>query len=125
MDIESIRQYCLSLPHTTEDMAFGDDVILFRVCDKIFACCNLDGESYCTIKTDPEYGIELREQYSAIEPAWHWNKKYWSQIRQDGTIRESFMKQLLRHSYIQVVKKLQKRIKDSHPEITTITEELE
>jgi predicted DNA-binding protein (MmcQ/YjbR family) len=34
MNIESVREYCLSLPMTTEDMAFGDDYLLLRVCDR-------------------------------------------------------------------------------------------
>ena len=38
MNIESIREYCLSLPSTSEDMPFGDEYLVIRVCGKIFAC---------------------------------------------------------------------------------------
>ena len=121
MDIESIREYCLSLPLTTEDMAFGEDCLLFRVCDKIFACLNLTGTDYLTVKCDSEYAIELRERYSEIEPAWHWNKKFWNQMPLRGGLRNDLILSLIRHSYSEVVKKLPKRLKTDHPELLEIT----
>ena len=120
MDIESIREYCLSLPLTTEDMAFGEDCLLFRVCDKIFACLNLTGTDYFTVKCDPEYAIELRERYSEIEPAWHWNKKFWNQMPLNGGLRNDLILSLIRHSYSEVVKKLPKRLKTEHPELLEV-----
>ena len=50
MNIEDIREYCLSLPCTTEDMAFGDDYLLLRVCGKIFACIGLLRPDYLVLK---------------------------------------------------------------------------
>lgn len=50
MDIEEVRDYCLSLPLATEDQPFGDDNLIFRVCDKIFACLSLDGDDYFALK---------------------------------------------------------------------------
>lgn len=120
MNIESIREYCLSLPHTTEDMAFGDSCLLLRVCNKIFACCSLDGDDILAVKSRPEIVIDLIERYSEIEPAWHWNKKYWIQFRFDCSLSEDFIKSLIRASYKEVVNKLPKRIKNEYPEITTI-----
>lgn len=49
MNIESIRDYCLSLPATGEDMAFGDDYLLLRVCGRIFACLNLARPDYLVV----------------------------------------------------------------------------
>ncbi len=40
MNIEQIREYCLSLPYATEDMPFGEDYLVIRICDKIFASRN-------------------------------------------------------------------------------------
>ena len=37
MNIEDVREYCLSLPNTTEDMPFGDDILCLRVDGRIFA----------------------------------------------------------------------------------------
>ena len=78
MNIEEIREYCLSLPMSTEDMPFDDEHLVLRVCGKIFACIALDRPDYFVLKCDPDYAIELRDSYSEIEPAWHWNKRHWN-----------------------------------------------
>lgn len=122
MYIESLREYCLSLPMATEDMAFGDDCLLFRVCGKIFACYSFVREDYFVVKTDPDYAIDLRDRHPEIEPAWHWNKKYWSQIGLCGHLTENFVKSLIRHSYARVVENLPKRLRTMYPEITAVEE---
>ena len=121
MDIETIRNYCLSLPMTSEDMAFGEDHLLVRVCDKIFGCLDLIANDFLVLKADPEYAIELRDRYPEIEPAWHWNKKYWIQLSLSGKLKEELILSLIRHSYSEVVRKLPKRIKTEHPELTSIS----
>ena len=55
MNIEIIREYCLSKPLATEDTAFGPDYILFRVYDKIFACIDLERPDLVVVKCDAEY----------------------------------------------------------------------
>lgn len=111
MDIESVRNYCLSFPEATEDTPFGDDVLIFRVCNKIFASLPLTGENIIQMKCDPDYSIELRDRYSAIEPAFHWNKKYWIQLPFDGPLSRELVESLITHSYSEVVKKLPRTIR--------------
>ena len=80
MNIEEVRDYTLSLPGVTEDQPFGDDIITFRLEGKIFVCLWLgggkhdmkDGEPRLALKLSPERNEELREQYAAVTPAWHW-----------------------------------------------------
>lgn len=120
MDIEGIREYCLSLPLTSEDMAFGDDYLLLRVCGKIFACYGFARNDYFVVKCDPEQALELRERYPEIAPAWHWNKKYWNQISLTGSLSDDFIRSLLRHSYSEVVKKLPLRTRNQFPELTEV-----
>lgn len=120
MNIEEVREYCLSLPMTSEDMAFGDDYLLFRVNGKIFGCIGLVRTDYFVVKCDPDYAIDLRDNYREIEPAWHWNKKYWNQISLEGTLRSDFIKSLIRHSYSEVVKKFPRRFRAAHPALTAI-----
>lgn len=121
MDIESIRDYCLSLPLTSEDTAFGEDYLLFRVCGKIFACYGFNLEDYFVVKCDPDYALDLRDRHDEIIPAWHWNKRYWNQIRLHGNLPDDFILSLIRHSYSEVVKKLPRRIKTMHPYINSIS----
>ena len=126
MNVESVREYCLSLPLVTEDTAFGDDNILFRVFDKIFACLSIDGDDYLAVKCDPAYAVTLRERYEGIEPAWHWNKKYWNQLAiQSGALSDDMIESLIRHSYSEVVNKLPRRVRTEHPEIALIRGDLD
>lgn len=120
MNIEAIRAYCLKLPHTTEDMAFGEAYLLFRVCNRIFACYGFEREDYFVLKCDPDYAVELRDRHPEIEPAWHWNKRYWNQLRLSGQLSDELIRALIRHSYNEVVKKMPRRTRDEHPGLTDI-----
>lgn len=120
MNIEEIRLYCLSLPMTSEDMPFGDEHLILRVCGKIFACIGLERPDYFVLKCDADYALDLRDRYPEIEPAWHWNKRYWNQHSLRGSLTSDFLKSLIRHSYSEVVKKLPRKIKTEHPELLEI-----
>ena len=120
MDIESIRDYCQSLPLATEDLGLGEDYLLFRVCGKIFACYGFVRDDYFVLKADPDYSVELRDRYVEISPAWHWNKKYWNQISLRGVLNDDFIKSLIRHSYAEVVRKLPQSVRKLNTEITEI-----
>ncbi|MDE6085793.1 MAG: MmcQ/YjbR family DNA-binding protein [Muribaculaceae bacterium] len=122
MDIESTREYCLSLPLVTEDMAFGPECLVFRICNKIFACLNLDGRDIIAVKSDPDYALELRDRFPDIEPAWHWNKRYWNQFSLKGGLSTEMIKSLIRHSYSEVVKSLPRKIKIENPVICTVVQ---
>ncbi|MBD5311310.1 MAG: MmcQ/YjbR family DNA-binding protein [Bacteroides sp.] len=122
MNVEYIRKYCLSLPTTSEDMGFGEEYLLFRVCGKIFACYGFVRENYFVLKVNPDYALDLRDKYIEISPAWHWNKKYWNEVSLYGTLNDDFIKSLIRHCYAEVVKKLPKSTKGQHTEICEIHE---
>ena len=115
MNIEEIRDYCLSLPMVTEDMPFGDDYLVLRVCGKIFACVGFERPDYFVLKCNPEYALDLRDRYAEIEPAWHWNKKYWNQLNLRGCLTDHLVRSLIRHSYGEVVAKLPKKLKNEYP----------
>ena len=76
MNIETIREYCLSLPAATEDFPFDETTLVFRVSGKIFAMIDLENTEWFVLKCDPEYAIELREEHQEITGAWHMNKKH-------------------------------------------------
>lgn len=111
MDIERFREICLSLPEATEDMPFDETVVVFRLKEKIFGCIALDKPEMGILKCDPELAIELRERYPAIQPAYHWSKKYWNQILFDGSVSDDMIADLARHSYNEVNKKLPKKLR--------------
>ena len=121
MDIEQVREYTLSILGVTEDQPFGDDIITFRIEGKIFLCLWLggshhdmrDSEPRFALKLTPERNEELREQYSAVTPAWHWNKKHWSDVYYEQ-LEEDLVKSLIKESYDLVVSKLPKSIRQNY-----------
>jgi len=108
MNIEEFRGYCLSLNGVTEDLPFGDDALVFKVCSKMFALCNLGNELQVNLKCDPEIAIQLREKYPSVLPGYHMNKKHWNTIIIDGSINDLLIKQWIFDSYNLVVKNLSK-----------------
>ena len=60
MNIEEFREYCLSLPNVTEDMPFDENVLVFRLHEKIFACVAMDRPDLATMKCDPGKAIDIR-----------------------------------------------------------------
>ena len=99
MNIETLREYCISKPGATEGFPFGDDTLVFKVGGRMFALANLDGDLRINLKCDPEYSIELRERYPSITPGWHMNKKYWNTVEVDGSLSDSMIRSLIDHSY--------------------------
>lgn len=115
MDISEIREYCLSLPFTTEDMPFDDDVVTLRVGGKIFVMLSLSDTSRVSMKCAPDYAEDLRERYEAIRPAWHMNKRHWNDVGLDADVPSSLLRHLLRHSYNCVVRGLPRALRDTIP----------
>ena len=75
MNIEEIREYCLAKPAVTEGFPFGQDVLVFKVMNKMFALTGLDGDPpFINLKCDPDRAIELRGRYEAVQPGYHMNK---------------------------------------------------
>lgn len=112
MNIESTREYCLSLPQVTEDFPFDETTLVFRVGGKIFAMIDLEDTTWFVLKCEPDYALDLRERHPEIAPAWHMNKKHWNQINLFGTLPDSLIQSLVRHSYNEVVKKMPKRVRE-------------
>jgi predicted DNA-binding protein (MmcQ/YjbR family) len=86
MNIEILREYCLSKKNVTESFPFGDDTLVFKTEGRIFALVNLEGDLSINLKCNPARAIELRERYSSVIPGYHMNKKHWNTIYIDGSV---------------------------------------
>ena len=121
MNIEQVREYILSLVGVTEDQPFGDDVITFRLEGKIFVCLSLGGDEHelkhseprLALKLSPERNEELREKFPSVTPAWHWNKKHWSDVYYEQ-LEDSQVKDWIKESYLLVASKLPKAIRQKY-----------
>lgn len=122
MNVESLREYCLSLPLATEDFPFDETTLVFRVVGKIFAMLDLERPDVVSLKCNPNYALQLREEHPEISGAWHMNKKYWNQVNLSGHLEDELVQGLVRHSYAEVVKKLTRKERAEHEEITTVRE---
>ena len=97
MNIEQVRDFVLSLYGVTEDQPFGDDNITFRVEGKIFLCLWLANDKQ-----------GARDE--AVTPAFHWNKKHWSDIYYEQLEPEQVMAWIV-ESYELIVSKLPKAVR--------------
>ena len=122
MNVESLREYCLSLPLATEDFPFDETTLVFRVVGKIFAMLDLERPDVVSLKCNPDYALQLREEHPEISGAWHMNKKYWNQVNLSGHLEDELVQGLVRHSYAEVMKKLTRKERAEHEEITTARE---
>lgn len=109
MDVESVREYCLGKKAVTEGFPFDETSLVVKVMDKMFALISLDSADRISLKCDPEYALELREKYDGVEGAYHFNKKYWNQVFFDRDVDGKLLKQLIDHSYDEVIKKFTKK----------------
>ena len=106
MNIEEIRDYCLSLPEVEETLPFGPDVLVYKVNGKVFLLLPLDAEELrLNVKCNPERALELREQYNCVLPGYHMNKKHWNTIIVNDSITSALLKEWINHSYELVSKR--------------------
>ncbi len=105
MNIEVLREYCLSKKNVTESFPFGDDTLVFKAAGKIFVLANLDGDLSLNLKCDPALAIELRERFTSVIPGYHMNKKHWNTVFIDGSIPDKDVLSWIDHSYNLVLKK--------------------
>jgi predicted DNA-binding protein (MmcQ/YjbR family) len=127
MDIETYRNYCLSKNGVTESLPFDEVTLVFKVMRKMFAITRLDSDTCrVTLKCDPEYALELREQHAAIQPGFHTNKKHWNTVLfEGGDLSNDFLHTLIDHSYDMVVKGMKKSEKQELLELGIEGSELE
>ena len=86
MNIEDLREYCISLPEVEECFPFDEVTLVMKTGGKMFALIPLDEVETCiSVKCNPELAIELRETYSCVEPAFHMNKTHWNTISVNNT----------------------------------------
>jgi len=111
MDIETVRTYCLSFPHATEKLQWGNDLV-FKIAGKMFAVLVLEGASkYClSFKCTEEKFAELIEE-DGIDPAPYSARYNWVALESFDVLSEKELKALLRNSYDLVFEKLPKKTK--------------
>ena len=118
MNIEQLYSYCLKKKEVTEHFPFDESTLVFKVLGKMFVIAPLDrwekGEATVTLKCDPDYSTELREQYQSIHPGHYVSNKHWNTVDiYKNELQPKFILELIDHSYDMVVKGLPKKLRDT------------
>lgn len=114
MDFDLFLQLVTAHPDVEEGFPFDQDTMVFKVKGKMFALTSLsdweEGKPSVNLKCDPSRAIVLREQYQAVIPGYHMNKKHWNTVFIQGDVSSNLLKELIAHSYQLVRKSLPKKL---------------
>lgn len=109
MNFEVLRNYLLSKPQAVEDFPFDETTLVLKVCGKMFAALGINDDPLrVNLKCDPLKAELLREQYSAVSPGYHMNKRHWNTVLLDGSVPEAELWMMIDESYRLVVNGLPK-----------------
>lgn len=115
MNVEELREYCLSLLQAKENQPWAEPkyqmLVTYTVGDKWFCLLNLD-EKRINVKCAPENIIEMQQRYEGAFPAWHMNKEHWLGVELDSDIPTEQIKKLLKDGYDLIVSKLTRKVRE-------------
>ncbi|MDP2424523.1 MAG: MmcQ/YjbR family DNA-binding protein [Bacteroidales bacterium] len=103
MNIEELRNYCLSKPGATECFPFDKTTLVFKVCGKMFALTDLEDALSINLKCTPEKVLELREHYACVLPGYHMSKIHWNTVVIDGSVDDILVREWIDESYRLIV----------------------
>ena len=116
MNIQQLYEFCLSKKGVTEHFPFDEDTLVFKVGGKMFCLTSLkkweSGDHSINLKCNPEYALELRAQYEAVNPGYHMSKIHWNTVDVDKDLPLKDVLKLIEHSYDLVFKSLTKKVQN-------------
>lgn len=120
MNIEELRDYCLSMEGVTEKTPFGrfarrfDSVLVFYIIDHMFCMTDMDDFTSVTVKTDPEVIEELKVTRSSVSSHRNMSERHWIQLNFNGDVSDREIYTLVKKSYEIVKSKYTKKNKERH-----------
>lgn len=105
MNIEQLREFCLSFEGVTEKTPFGkfaarfDSILVFYVCGHMFCLFDMNDFAGVTVKGEPDRIAELLETRSACMSHRNMSRKYWIQLNFGGDISDAEIRSMVRRSY--------------------------
>ena len=108
MTLEQIRAFCTSLPHVTEKIQWGDDLV-FKVGGKMFCVAYTGVPTNCSFRPDDEQRFELLEIEGVI-PAPYMARAGWVSVRDTKAVKAAEIKKGIRSSYDYYFAKLPKKV---------------
>ncbi|MDO4230144.1 MAG: MmcQ/YjbR family DNA-binding protein [Capnocytophaga sp.] len=117
MNIEELRDFCLSLKGAEEKMPFDDKTLVFTVKGKMFCDTDITNFEFINLKFTPEEVIRLREEYEEITEGYYMNKKHWNSVKVNSSITDQQLKDWITDSYKLVVLGLPKKVQKELSEL--------
>jgi predicted DNA-binding protein (MmcQ/YjbR family) len=112
MNVDWLRELCLSFPGATEQIQWGN-VLLFKVGGKMFALTPLEPAPVClSFKASPETFAELTERPNII-PAPYLARAQWVALETRDALSAQELARLLRESYEMVFAKLPRKAREA------------
>lgn len=108
MNAEWVRTFCNSLPHVSEQVQWGNDLV-FKIGGKMFAVTCLDpADNWVSFKTDPEGFAELTDRVGVI-PAPYLARAHWVALQTPKALTQTELRDRLKAAYNLVLEKLPKK----------------
>ena len=110
MNIEELREFCLSLPDVTEDIKWEEHLV-FSVAGKIFCLTGLEPPMQVALKV-PEEQFDDLTQGGEIIQASHFARRQWVTILVETRLSRAEWEQYISQSYNLIKSKLPKKTRD-------------
>ena len=110
MRLHALRQFALSLPHTTVVKQWGEHLV-FKVAGKMFLIIGLDGETIdgVTFKCTPDHEFDELTDIDGVTQAPYCAKRHWVRVGDLLALPPAELERRIRRSYDLVVAKLPKK----------------
>lgn len=105
MNIEDLRDYCLSFDGVTEKTPFGkfaarfDSILVFYVCGHMFCMFDIDDFTGVTVKGLPTQIAELHETRTSCSSHRNMSPAHWIELHPGGDIHDHEILCMVRQSY--------------------------
>jgi predicted DNA-binding protein (MmcQ/YjbR family) len=100
VDRQAVLACCHGLPQATQGFPFGPTAAVFKVGGKVFAIVGVEGNpGSVSLKCDPGYAVALREEYQAVTPGYHLDKRHWNTVELDGSVPDDVLTDWIQDSY--------------------------
>ena len=113
MNLESLRNYCYSLPLVTEDVKWKTN-LCFMVSGKIFCIAGFDSPFQASLKVGEEEYEELSAR-EGIMPAPYLARYKWILVKDSNALNQNQWEHYISQSYELVKAKIKKRIMSPIP----------
>jgi predicted DNA-binding protein (MmcQ/YjbR family) len=96
VDVQAVTRFCRALKGAEEGYPFGPGALVFKVGGKMFA---IVVEQSVSLKCDPDIALALRENFAAVTPGYHLNKRHWNTVQLDDSVSDDDLRDWIQDSY--------------------------